>query len=426
MPPKKKAIKNAYFYFMEQYRDDRNRKYPNDPISMKDAASLCSPLWQNMSPEEKKVYEDVAKKEKLKMKGMEVKFTTTGLQVSEVEREERERVENCNRMKEEIKNTVQGLSLTGLLEKKFYFIHVNYFCECDGQDFIPAEIGVSRFSLEEGVSECYHSIVAPGNLPIGYTYLAQKHSEETHGIPIPPSDIGESDFAKIFEDLYRFVNEGSANDEILTLYTLNEFQPCVMNFLQKLTNVAGHEGQVFKVYDFVQLFFELRNKSASFSGGEGFPVYSISETEIETDIFAYIKEICCYWHEGSEAPQYCSQSRVKRWGFHIADHCCRDLNVTLLPGRHLPSTDKYWNDKPLEEFQMISTRKKKVVADDAKATGCTSTSAGTSDVKPLRQPKSMGIAVSQLMAKEDGPPEFNDWQFPPIGKRIGAKFSRPS
>ncbi|XP_071441729.1 protein maelstrom homolog [Hetaerina americana] len=425
MAPKKKPIKNAYFCFMEAYRDDINSRYPDDPISMKVAASLCSPLWQNMSPEEKKVYEDMAKKEKLRMKGMEVKFTTTGLQVSEVEREERERVENCNRMKEEIKNTVQGLSLTGLLEKKFYFIHVNYFCECDGQDFIPAEIGVSRFSLKDGVSECYHSIVAPGNLPIGYTFKAQKHSEETHGVPIPPSDIGESDFAKIFDDLYYFVTGSSVNGVKPTLYTLNEFEPCVANFLQKLTDAAGIESKVFKVYDFVQLFFELRNKAASFSGGEGFPVYSISEAEIETDVFAYTKEICCYWHEGSEAPQHCSLSRVKRWGFHIADHCSRDLNVTLLPGQHLPSTDKYWNDNPFEEFQTNRIRRKKV-ANKGEGSGCASTSSEAKSVKPLRHPKSLGIAVSQLMAKNDGSPEFNNWQFPPIGQRIGAKFNRPS
>ncbi|XP_046384313.1 protein maelstrom homolog [Ischnura elegans] len=425
MPPKKKTVKNAYYFFMEKYRDDRNRKNPNNPISIKDAASLCSPLWQAMSPEEKKVYEDIAKKEKLRIKGMEVKFTTTGLIVSDVERKEREHQEYVRSMKEEIRNMVVELNLTDLLERKFYFIHVNHFCHCDNGDYIPAEVGVACFSLKCGVDDFYHSMVAPGNLPIGYTYKAQKHSTETHGIPIPPSEIGENDFVKLFMDIYGFVKKGSVGEGKPIVFTLNEFEPCVSIFLEKISNAAGYEAKQFKVYDFVTLFFELRNKAASFSGSEGFPVYCLAETEIETDSFAYTKEICCYWHEGSEAPQYCSLSRARRWGFHIADHCSRDLDVTLIPGRHLPSTDKYWNDTPVETYYMPRHSRKKA-ANKAVPSGDASSVASSSSFQPLRQPKSMGVAVSQVLSKEDGPPSLDSDAFPPIGRRIGANFNRAS
>jgi hypothetical protein len=33
---------------------------------------------------------------------------------------------------------------------------------------------------------------------------------------------------------------------------------------------------------------------------------------------------------------YCSLSCVRRWGFLILDHCCKDLGIELVPGQHCP------------------------------------------------------------------------------------------
>ena len=33
---------------------------------------------------------------------------------------------------------------------------------------------------------------------------------------------------------------------------------------------------------------------------------------------------------------HCSLSCVRRWGFLIMDHCCKDLGIQLVPGQHCP------------------------------------------------------------------------------------------
>ena len=33
---------------------------------------------------------------------------------------------------------------------------------------------------------------------------------------------------------------------------------------------------------------------------------------------------------------HCSLSCVRRWGFIIMDHCCKDLGIQLVPGQHCP------------------------------------------------------------------------------------------
>jgi hypothetical protein len=42
---------------------------------------------------------------------------------------------------------------------------------------------------------------------------------------------------------------------------------------------------------------------------------------------------------------YCSLSCVRRWGFIIMDHCCKDLGIPLVPGQHCPrqaDTSRVW------------------------------------------------------------------------------------
>lgn len=419
--PKKKTVRNAYLIFMEKTRDEMNSQNPARPFSLKDISAVCSPLWQKMSPENKKVYEDMAKKEKMLLKGMgETKYTTTGLPVSVVESKERELLEKGVKMRQDIKDTIESLSEKDLMTHRFYFIHANFFCICDDGDYIPAELAVSCFSLKYGIEKYYHTMINPGDLPMGYTYKAQKHSEETHGIPTPPTDLGEGSFVKILGDVQDFLNEDGEACVTPPLYTVNEFEPGVSHLLSKLCYEAGVE-RTLKVYDLVQLFYDLKSRVSFLVGKPGFPVYCLAEAEIENDVYAYTKEICCYWHEGSESPQYCSLSRTRRWGFHIADHCCKDIDVTLIPGQHLPATDKYFQDGPIENFQPRRHDKKPPQPADRENPKPASSKPTKQDCWALRQPNTMATALAQ--AKPDFlQPSNSDSEFPPLGKRLGANF----
>jgi hypothetical protein len=45
-----------------------------------------------------------------------------------------------------------------------------------------------------------------GTIPLGYKYEADRHSAETHQIPVPPEEFGgETDYVKILISVKRFL-----------------------------------------------------------------------------------------------------------------------------------------------------------------------------------------------------------------------------
>lgn len=52
--------------------------------------------------------------------------------------------------------------LEDLKEHAFYLIHVNYFCKTDHDEYLPAEIAISEFSLLNGVHKFFHRFLSPG------------------------------------------------------------------------------------------------------------------------------------------------------------------------------------------------------------------------------------------------------------------------
>jgi len=54
---------------------------------------------------------------------------------------------------------------------------------------------------------------------------------------------------------------------------------------------------------------------------------------------------------------HCSLSCVRRWGFIIMDHCCKDLGIQLVPGQHCPrqaDTSYVWKE-PSQSSSTVST-----------------------------------------------------------------------
>lgn len=58
--------------------------------------------------------------------------------------------------------------------KNFYILHINYFCYVSGENqYYPAEIALSRFNLQNGVTEkdTYHAMCKPGMYVYMYIFL---------------------------------------------------------------------------------------------------------------------------------------------------------------------------------------------------------------------------------------------------------------
>ncbi|CAG2061304.1 unnamed protein product, partial [Timema podura] len=183
--------------------------------------------------------------------------------------------------------------------------------------------------------------------------IATRTSADTHKIPYPITKENkkeyhyENDYSKIHGKIKQFVMAGSTASEkdkklflppIFTYYNKEQFhynkdnEVLIESVLQFLCDAAAVENN-FRVLPLMKLFYEMRNACSS---SERFPKISLAEAELEKDVFAYTPKIGCDFHEKYDANIYCSLSLVRRWGFLIADHCCKFLNIPLKDGFHCP------------------------------------------------------------------------------------------
>jgi len=329
---------------MLQFRSQEEAKGARFPGGLKEVAEKAAPIWNRLTPNEKWIYEEEARKGKEEARfNLENKYTSQGKSYAEVEREKNEVIQRLNKMNCEIETTVRSLDYCSSLQTfQFYLIHVNYFCRQENGMFTPCEIALAEFNFLEGNKRVYHTLINPGTIPLGYKYEAATHSQQTHRIPVPPEEFGgETEYVKILYDIKQFLlgTPGSVLD-VPPLYTLPNCEDAVKNILWRLGESESGDlnaPSMFRVYTLPKLFYELRNACVPDKpGAVGFPVFSLAECELEKDVFNFTKGISCVFHEGSDAMPHCSLSCVRRWGYIIMDHCCKDLGIQLVPGQHCP------------------------------------------------------------------------------------------
>ncbi|KAJ9575906.1 hypothetical protein L9F63_007218 [Diploptera punctata] len=334
---KKKQPKNAFYFFMVDYKSKQENKGKRFPGGLKEVADKAAPIWKALGPDDKFIYEEEARREKERDKSnLENKFTTQGKSYAQVEREKNEQLEQYSKMMNEIQSTVNSLDAeTTLTTYPFHIIHVNYYCRQENGVYTPCEIALAEFNFAEGVRRTYHTLINPGQIPLGYKYEAVSLSKETHQIPVPPDEFGgETDYYKVFTNVKRFVM-GKKGKYLFPYYTRQDSVDAVKSVLSKLQEDFSEKIE-FRIYPLTTLFFELRNACVSVQDGQGFPAYSLAERELDRDVFNFTRGISCEFHEETDALPYCSLSCVKRWSYLIMDHCCMDLGIDLKPGQHCP------------------------------------------------------------------------------------------
>lgn len=335
-PKLKKPPKNSFSFFLDDFVEEQRKKGRN--VSKKLAAEECAPLWKKVSKEEKEYYTQLAKANKEKEKvNMDNKYTSLGISYTEKQKEEMKEAEELRKQDVEITDTVDGLSESTLRTHLFYIGHVNYYCKTEEGSFIPAELALSEFNLEDGIRNTYHVLIDPGEIPTGYGFEAKKVSDEIHGIPQPPYDEGEKDYFKILKDIRRFLEPGKMpNSKLPPIYTIeNNIKACA-SVLKFITESQFDEDIVlFRVYPLHKMFFRLKNRCVGSNRELGFPLISNAIAEIEKDVFCFTHGISCAFHKSdAEKYQNCSLSVVKRFVYTICDHCCQYVNVPIIPGKH--------------------------------------------------------------------------------------------
>ncbi|XP_060530626.1 protein maelstrom 1 isoform X2 [Cylas formicarius] len=313
MPPKKPPAPNAFSMFVMDFKNQQGMKFS----STKEAYEAAGPFWARMSAAERRPYQEQAKREK-----KPGKYTSEGLNVEDLTRKQREEAEFQDQMRQNIRQTIDLANMKGpeaLANETFFIIHFNIFCyHQSSNQYYPAEVAAVCFNLKDGVKagNVFHEFILPGPLPLGYSFEARQHSDETHQIAVPYEDV-ENNMEEVFAKLVTFLEKKKPEGNILDRWSFD---------------YEGDES-LFRVYSLQVLFFSLRNRV---SGGEVWPTYTFSDREIEKDVYAYDPDIACDYHSATSKPLYCSKSTVLRMVYIICDHCCEELDIELLPGQHVP------------------------------------------------------------------------------------------
>ncbi|KAL1378423.1 hypothetical protein pipiens_003983 [Culex pipiens pipiens] len=343
MPPKKKAaVKGPFFFFMLEFRARQQAKGQQFPGGMEQVMREAGPHWDKLDDEMREVYKDKAKAyKKLPKQNYGEKYTAQGIPYSVVEKEQRERAAKVELIRNSIAERIQTACVRNELEAmKVYFIAFNHFCKTTSNVYVPAEMALAKYSLENGVMAKMHEYINPQKIPLGLALDAITWSEETHRLPVPPDSKGETDFSVLLEKLLNFIDfEEEKKCKNFLLFTDAKDVGETENILSQFTE----DSKIlfpFLVCPLGEFFYQLKVATERYGLGldkPNFPGRTIADVLLKKDPYEYTGGISCDFHEDLGNPRYCALSRVIRWAYMISDNCCLDLNIEVISGQHLPA-----------------------------------------------------------------------------------------
>ncbi|XP_013102997.1 protein maelstrom 1 [Stomoxys calcitrans] len=324
---------NGFMVFTLDWRN----KYGKS-MSIPEATAEAGRIWKTMDAEQRAPYIKQAKGGDMVVgNNVREKLTCTGAPLSLVEKERYDQETKELQAKRDIENIIRKSVQKGQFEwQSHFFIMANYFTKTmrDGV-YVPAEIAVCRFSLRDGVQEVYQTLINPGFNIYGHRYEAQHHSDTTHGLPLPPNAMGDTNLGKIYNDILDFIRFPDS-DKYSPVYTHRDCIHIVESILDFLKTDSEANNIDVKVYSIQHLLFTMKKVTCEAGEIEKPTSFYITDAYFDRDFFEFHSGIGCQFHEDKDKCKYCTQSYVTRWGFMFADYMCHDIAIALVPGRHCP------------------------------------------------------------------------------------------
>jgi hypothetical protein len=327
----KEKMEDAFIFFLlhvKQKVQERDSAFISE---------MATSAWAHMNPEERWPYEEQARTMKGNLHRVDFE--------NRLQPQRRYYAKNGEvqmRMAQEIEEKVQALERQNSLKTHpFHLVHVNYYCKHGSGMYLGCEISLAEFSFVDGIRKTYHAFINPGEIPIGYAFMATKHTAKTHQIPLPPDAFGsESNHQEILNNIRLFLM-GNSRDKtkVPPLYTRPRDINAVVSVLRQLqrrpaTSMKNAERSIFRVYSASKLFHELRNASLGIPSNVILQPNFLDAQELNDDNLQFTVGISCNFHEKLDATQHCSLSCVQRWSFLIMKECCGPLGINMIPGMH--------------------------------------------------------------------------------------------
>ncbi|XP_032783335.1 protein maelstrom homolog [Daphnia magna] len=341
MPPKKKQKKeNGFMVFMKSMKPQLEAKGHRFPRGFLDVISVCSPLWNELSSEEKAKYHQKAKDGDGLVK--EERCDTRGVPLNLKAKEEQKKVSEKDELLQRVEDMVSYLATQGTLENHyFYLAHFNIAVATSEGEYPPCEISIVKFSLLDGIARYYHEFIEPGQIRLGYANEAKIHSESTHQIPTNGFKLANANYVAIVDNIKKMLLQSDGG--IAPLFVVDEDKVKAVYILDWLVKKCCQMNETydtvnpFKCYSLNKLFYELRRHADLNNPSLMFASPALVADHFGKGMFYYSKNMACQWHVDEDNVTFCSLTRVKNYAYTISDLCCENYDLSLLPNRHCPA-----------------------------------------------------------------------------------------
>ncbi|XP_053667703.1 protein maelstrom homolog [Anopheles marshallii] len=267
------------------------------------------------------------------------KLNSLGIPIALLDEKIREKERMALQIKQLIAERVKIAEAVKALEKEeFYIISMMYFgCTLKGA-YLPAELGMVKYSLQDGVMDRKHLYInIYPDIPLGAAYSVHSHTKKTHKLPMPPDAWGISCKDEISNIILSFI---AAKENNILLFTDELTLPTVESMLREILKGHIKDDQMY-VCPLSELFFNLKQASERHIMPKStFPSALMAQYILQMDCFVATEGISCEFHDSEYNVQHCALSQATRWAYTLSKHCCLDMGIDCIPGKHIPSITK--------------------------------------------------------------------------------------
>lgn len=311
---------------------------------MEDARVEASLVWENMTAEERAVYDNMARDHRERGRGsLYNKFTSDGRPIALVLKEEQDRKQMVEDLVNQVHSYVEERgSLNDIKRSNFYLISFNILCEANGVYF-PLELGLVEYSIEQGCTNTFHQFIDSGPIPLGFASLAKDHSDDTHGIPITGFKEGSRDYQGIVKEMLSFLRLSPDDQSLPPFFCAPDHMAQAEGCLRWLEERSCIPID-FPVWNVQTLLLKLRSVA-------GEPISNAEAQDIlNCAVFDYeVKSLCAFHAEIDN--KNCAIGESRRLAYKLSNALLKAYKVDRsIEYRHLPPKND--PDLPFEVSQL--------------------------------------------------------------------------
>jgi len=109
-----------------------------------------------------------------------------------------------------LREILNGIGPEGMSSRTFILINFSVFHS--GREFVPAEVGLCAFSLENGIKDMYSTLIDPKSFPSAFTGYVRRNAADL-AIPEPGFDERCQDIEIIYGQIRKFVEKNTVDGE---------------------------------------------------------------------------------------------------------------------------------------------------------------------------------------------------------------------